>query len=173
MTVSPLKSDGAGLAKLTIATGNKLSLSQHIALPDFTPGKPSVVNNKIIIPQAWGNQIAVIDDTATAVTADNLKTHSFHRPFSFILAQHWHDDVVFLTTHDGNIVAYSISEGFFPFPFTEPMKLNRAQDKKIVINPIQLFVRDYSQSYQPGYSAWALNSEHLIIPLDLMEIFGP
>src|SRR5690606_18814001 len=129
----------------TIAAGDKLSISHQIALTDFTPGEPAVVNNKLIVPHAWGNHLAVIDETATAMGTENLKTHAYHRPFSFILAKHWHDDVVFLTTHDGNIVAYSISEGFFPFPFTEPMKLNRAQDKRMAINPMQLFIRDYSQ----------------------------
>lgn len=173
VNVSPLASDGAGLAKLTIAK-DKLSISHQIALTDFTPGEPAIVNNKLVIPHAWGNQIAVIEETATALTTASLKTHSYHRPFSFVLAQHWHDDIVFLTTHDGNIVAYGVAEGFFPFPFTEPMKLNRSQDKKMVINPMQLFIRDYSQTYQPGYSVWALSpSENLIIPLDLMEIFGP
>ena len=77
-----------------------------------------------------------------------------------------------LGDQSGAIVAYSLSEGFFPFPFSEPIITSLEQQIKLV--PSQVIMRHKSQEYQPGYSAWVVSHwQNKIIPLDFLKIFGP
>ncbi|MCA9508852.1 MAG: hypothetical protein KC505_10570, partial [Myxococcales bacterium] len=171
---NPAKSDNAGLVKIVISAKQKLSVSSQITMNNFTPAIPTFIDGKLVVPEAWGNRIAVLEVSATSLKKEHIKTHSYHRPFALTLAKHWHDDIVFLISADANLIAYSLKDGFFPFPFVEPIKLNKDQNKKVVINPAQLFIRDYSETYVPGYNLWALSPvTNQIYPLDLMEIFGP
>jgi hypothetical protein len=174
---NPITSDDAGLVKLTLsADKTSLSLSNPIALVDFSPGQPALVGSKLVVPLAYGNKIAVLEENATAFTDNDIKPHPFHRPFSFTLASLWHDDLVFLASSDGSLVVYSLNEGYFPFPFIEPLMLNGDQDKRLMPSPEQLIFRfkDYAKDYQPGFGAWAvIGGQEKIVPLDLLEIFGP
>ncbi len=173
---SPLTSDDAGLVKLIISADKKsMSIAQKIALVDFSPGEPVLVGSKIVVPLAYGNKIAVLDETATELKESDIKTPNFHRDFNFTLASLWHDDLVFLGSNDGSLVAYSLSEGYFPFPFIEPLRLNPDQDMRIMANPQQLiFRKNIATDYRAGYSALAVVAgQEKIIPLDLLEVFGP
>ncbi len=172
----PMKSDDAGLVKLLITANNNIEIKHHIPLKDFSPAKPALVSNKIIIPLAYGNQIAVIDDTAAEIKTDDIKTPSFHRSFAFTLAEPWHDDIVFLSSNEGSLVAYSLADSFFPFPFSEPIRINPTQEKSISISPTELIFRhgENEENYKPGYSAWVLSTtQHKIFAFDFLEIFGP
>ncbi len=176
-----LSSVDAGLVKIGLSTDKKtLSINHHIALTNFTPAEPEVLNGKLIIPEAWGTRLAILDQSASGLSQTDIKPSSFHRPFNFTFATYFHGDIIFLGDAQGALIAYSLSEGFFPFPFVEPINLVTDQSQKIRLNPSKIMFRHREESrtlnskHIGGFSAWVLSpSQHKIIPLDLLEVFGP
>lgn len=171
----PVTSDEAGLVKLAFGADKSLSIAHTIPLPNFSPAEPALINNKIIIPLAYGNSIVVIDGDATAVNPQDIKTPNFPQTFAFTVAAHWHDDIFFLTSTDGSLVAYSLTESFFPFPFIEPIRINQRQGKLITPSPTQLIFQkaETNEDYSPGFSAWVLSStQNKVFLLDFLEVFG-
>lgn len=176
-----LKSSDAGLVRLKIAADlTSFSIDHRIPLNDFSPAEPALVDTKLIIPHLLSNEIAVIDEAAVALFDADRKKPIYHREFNFTFATHWHDDIVFLGDNQGTLVAYSLSESYFPFPFTEPIKLNPDIDPKVPSGPQKLLFRhkvekiDPKTDYPTGYNAWVISAiQQKIIPLDFLAVFGP
>lgn len=172
-----LTSVDAGIALLAFSHDKKtLGLKHQITLKDFVPGKPALVNDKLILPEAYGKRIAILDESSTGVR--EIKELTFRHPVGFIFATHWHDDVVFLGEERGTLVAFSLREGFFPFPFKEPIALDPKQDKSVIFAPHKMLFRPDELStkngYKPGFSGWVLSQlQNKIVPLDLLKVFGP
>jgi hypothetical protein len=173
-----LKTTKAGLIKLTLSSPNNIkviNIAHQIDLPDFVPAQFELVGDNLIIPELGGNRLLVLQE-------NNLKLKpleaNYSRKFNFTLASHWHDDILLLGDESGALVAYSLSEGFFPFPFSEPFYVNK--DQQIKFMPSQIIMRHTSenkkleQDYLPGYGAWVVSHrQNQIIPLDFLKIFGP
>lgn len=173
------KSADAGMVKLLISDDKKsFSIQHEIALKDFSPAPPSIVNHKIIIPHSQHDEIAVIDDTATEIAKADIKRVQFPRPLSFSFASFWHDDIVMLGDDGGTLVAYSLKEGFFPFPFVEPINMS-PKAKELAPRVSKLYFRHIEKKKEikdlsAGYSAWAISSiQARIFPLDFLAVFGP
>lgn len=177
---STIFSNDAGLTRLQIATDHKsFTISQKLALTNFAPARPAVVGSKLVIPHFDMNEIAVVDQSATTINDQDKKKPQFHRDFGFTFAAHWHDDIVFLGDKQGSLVAFSLSEGFFPFPFVEPVIIDKNIDERIGLRPQMIYFRhqvqnfDVKAHYPPGFSAWVLSSsQHKIYPM-MLGVFGP
>lgn len=165
----PLKTLDAGLVKLDITNNSKIiTLSKKIALKDFVPAEFELVGDFLLVPEFGGNRLLVLKEDSHDL---NFIESSYSRKFNFTLATHWHEDIVMLGDQSGALVAYSLSEGFFPFPFSEPINIGKESQIKFV--PSQV-IFNFKQDYQPGYSAWVISHwQSKIIPLDFLKIFGP
>lgn len=174
---SELKSTLAGLVKLE-TKNDQLRIKHQIALHDFVPGRPAFIEDTIILPEAFGKRVAVFKENST-VAMNDLKV-AFYGDFRFINATHWHSDVVFLGEAGGSLIAFSLSEGFFPFPFIKPIPLDSEQSSKVAFMPAKIIFRHqerghgFDQKFSPGFSALVLSQlQSRIIPLDLLGVFGP
>lgn len=171
------QSHDAGITKIKLsADKNSFTVGHNISLGDFSPAEPVVVKNKIIIPHSQFNDIAVIDSNASNITANDMIEAKFPRSFNFSFASLWHDDVVILGDNLGSLVAYSLSEGFFPFPFIEPITI----DPKLLPPRLhKLYFRNRVlktpiKDMPAGFSAWAVSyNQAKIFPLDFLMVFGP
>lgn len=173
------KSSDAALLRLTINDAKDgIAITRQIPLKDFSPGKPALVSGKIIIPHSEQNEVAVIDQNATELTKADIKPAKYHRAFSFSFAVPWHDDIVMLGDNSGSLVAYSLKEEFFPFPFVAPIRI----EPEATIAPPR--IHDLQFRHQalgkalvdlvPGYTAWATSFDQgKIFPLDFLTVFGP
>lgn len=175
-----LLSEGAGVAKITLASDfSSISLLHFLELGGFAPAPMALVHQTMVIPKAWGNEVLVLDQSSTSFNDGDIKSPRFHRAFQFTFAKHWHDDVFFLGDNQGGLVAFSVKDGFFPFPFVEPIMFLKDADKKLALGAHQLYFRhqaekyDLSNTHKKGFDAWALTTVHRLIPLDLMQVFGP
>jgi hypothetical protein len=173
-------SSDAGLVRIAVnADFTGMSLTNSISLDSFSPAPIALVGSKLIVPRSWGNDIAVIDESATTITESDKKTHSYHRPFNFTFATNWHDGIIFLGDNQGSLIAYSLTEGFFPFPFVEPIYFYKDADKKLALGPLKLYFRHSAEGYdiqtthKDGYDAWVTTAVHRLLPLDFLAVFGP
>jgi len=174
------KSTDVGLVRLVInGDFSSIRIEHQIPLNDFAIAEPALVGSKLILPHSWQNEIAVIDENAHQVRDIDKKIADTRRDFRFTFATAWHDDIVFLGDAHGTLVAYSLKEGFFPFPFLEPIVLDENIDQKVMLNPIKLRFRHenlttaLAENHPAGYSAWVLTATYRIYPLDFLSIFGP
>ncbi len=166
---------------LRIASDKKsITIERQIPLTDFAPAMMATVAGKLVIPRSDKNEIAVIDETATAVVPADIKPATFHRQFSFTFAKHWYDKIVFLGDSRGTLVAYSIDEGYFPFPFVEPIIINPQVAESVGVRPQTIYFRhqeqnfDIAQKSPRGFSAWIVSdTQWKIFPMDFLEVFGP
>lgn len=175
-----LASNNAGLVKLGIAKDFKaLAVEHEIDLKEFSPAEPVLIRDKLIVPRSWNNEVAVIEETATALTNEHKRVAKFHRPLAFTFAARWHDTTIFLGESAGSLIAFDMDEGFFPFPFVEPIVLNKEIGKEITLEPIKAYFRhvvektDYVHARKPGFDAWVLTAAHQLYPLDFLRVFGP
>ena len=166
-----MKTNDAGLVLLSFADDKQsLTKKRELPLKDFIPAQPAFIKDTLIVPESYGQRIALIEENTTDALS-KVKEPKYHRPLLFRFAKHWHDDVVFLGEQQG-LVAFSLSEGFFPFPFNELMPLDKKQKDGVVFGPSKMLFRPDANG--PGFSAWVLSMlQSRIVPLDLMEIFGP
>jgi hypothetical protein len=175
-----LTSTDAGLVRLKLAPDNSsFSIEHHIPLSNFTPEEPAVLGRKIVVPRAENNSLAVLDESAAGLFPADIKEEKSHSKRRFTFASHWHDDVFFLGDASGTLVAFSLSEGYFPFPFIEPIPLNINIDEKIGLRPQKIFFRHKVEKYditthKEGFNAWVPSAvHHKIFPLDFLAVFGP
>jgi hypothetical protein len=175
-----LKSKDAGLIRIDLTPDNSnYSIVQEIPLANFSPAKPALVKNKIIIPRSYSNEIAIIDETAKVINPSQIKKLDFHRDIRFTFASLWHDWIIFLGEAAGALIAYDLNEGFFPFPFIEPIRLNTAIDLKMALAPLEIYFRHQvdkkplKDHYPTGFNAWVISAERTIYPLDFLAVFGP
>jgi hypothetical protein len=171
-----LISRNAGLIKLSI-DGDLLSISHEIALKDFSPAIPTIVSNKLVIPRSFGADLAIIDEQARAITPKDIIKAPIEAFFT--VAVYWHDDIIFVGDAQGKLIAYSMREGFFPFPFSQSIVLDEKISEKAFLSPQQIYFRhqiegyDLATTHKTGFSAWVLSSHHLIYLLDFLAVFGP
>lgn len=162
------KTIDAGLVKLNIFNKN-INISKKIPLPDFTPAEFELVGDFLVVPEFLGNKLLVLKEDSQDLEPIEA---SYSRKFNFTLATHWHEDIVFLGDQSGALVAYSLSDGFFPFPFSAP--INISKEEQIKFSPSQVIVKKQEPEYHPGYGAWVVSHwQSKIIPLDFLKIFGP
>lgn len=174
-------SSDAGLVRLKIATDKSgFSVEHRIPLNDFTPTIPVLYGGKIILPRYDKSELAIIDENATSVTDADKKKPKFHRDFGFTFAALWHDDIVFLGDKLGTVVAYSVKDGDFPFPFVEPIIIDKNLDERIGLRSQMLYFRhtalkkDIKVHAPIGFNAWLVSDTHQkIYPMDFLEVFGP
>lgn len=178
---SSLASTDAGLIRLKIAADRaSFTVDHRLALPNFTPAILALVDTKLVIPHADRNEIAVIDENATSINKSDIKEPNFHREFAFTFAHYWHDGIVFLGDAKGTLVAYSVKDGYFPFPFVEPLIIDRNVDERIGLRPQSMYLRstvdgvDIKLAPPLGYNAWIVSDSHQkIYPMDFLSVFGP
>lgn len=175
-----LLSEGAGVAKISIASDfSAISTAQFLDLAGFAPSPMAVIDQTLVIPKAFGHEVLVVDHSSTSFDDSNIKSPHFHRSLHFTFAKHWHDDIVFLGDNQGSLVAFSVRDGFFPFPFIEPITFLKDADKKLALGAHQIYFRhqaekyDLTNTHKKGFDAWALTTVHRLIPLDFMQVFGP
>jgi hypothetical protein len=169
------ESHGAGLIKVNLsADKNSLIISHEINLKDFSPTAPSFIDQKIIVPHIGHNEIAVIDQKALEIKDFDIKKSD--RPFSFTSASHWYDDIVMLGS-DGELVAYSLKDGYLPFPFIEPIKIKFNNQELSRVDKLYFRHQVKNTSLNdlvPGYTAWAVSfGQAKIFALDFLRVFGP
>lgn len=174
-----LTSTDAGLVRVTLAANRaSLSVDRRIALSNFAPTIIALVKDKLVIPRSDSNEIAVLDENATSLNDSHKKSANFHRPFGFTFAMHWHDDIVFLGDKKGTLVAYSLNDGFFPFPFVEPVIIDVNVDERVGLRPQRLLFRHQAEGYditahRQGFDAWLVtDTQQKIYPM-VLEVFGP
>lgn len=174
------ESQDSGVVRITIAPDRTaISIAHTLSLGDFSVAEAAIMNNKLIIPRSWGNEILVIDEAATAIRDEDKKSPSFHRPFNFTFAAAWHDNIVFLGDNQGSLIAYSLTEGFFPFPFVEPIIFYKNANPKLALGPLKLYFRhqvekyDLIKTHKPGFDAWVSTTVHKLLPIDMLAVFGP
>jgi hypothetical protein len=169
-----LRTTDAGMVKLQVTPGDgSIKIQHQIAFSDFTPAEFDIIGNNLVIPEYSGNKIVVLKEDAAKITPQDYKTAEYMRAFEFTLAAHWHDDIFMLADVSGDLIAYSLSEGYFPFPFKYPIVLENIPDPEIKFGPSQVLMRS-QENYIPGYNAWVIsNRQQKIIPLDFLELFGP
>lgn len=175
---STVSSNEAGLVRLKLSADySSFSIDHHIPLP-FAPAEPDFVDGRMIIPHNYKNELVDIDENAVAINAADTK--KLKSKASFTLASHWHDKILFIADASGKLIAYSLDEGFLPFPFTEPIVINKAIDEKVGLNIKAIYFRhkinklDLKTDYAPGYGAWVLSDvHHRIFPLDFLAVLGP
>lgn len=166
----------AGLIKLSIHN-DRLSINHQISLSDFSPALPTLVGEKLIIPRSMGADIAIIHEQARAIAPKDIIKAPIEVAFTF--AAHWHDDIILLGDGQGRLLAYSMREGFFPFPFSKSMVLDDKISEKVFLNPLELYFRhqiegyDLKSTHKIGFTAWVLSSHHKIYLLDFLSVFGP
>lgn len=175
-------STDAGLVQIKLADAKNDILVEHqIDLGDFSPAEPAIVSNKIIIPRSWKNEVAIIDESANAISDSDIVSPRYgDGKFYFTVAAHWHDDVLFLGDATGSLIAFHLHDGFFPFPFIKPIAINPKLDASIFSGVHQVYFRHQVEGYDlkvrspMGYSAWAVSQvENKIYPLDFLSVFGP
>ncbi|HXW52484.1 MAG TPA: hypothetical protein VEL47_00135 [Myxococcota bacterium] len=173
-------SENVGLVRLALSADfSSMKIEHQIALNDFALAQPAIVGNKLVLPHNFRNEIAVIDENASAILPKDRMTPQIKMSFFFTFATPWHGDTVFLGDAQGTLVAYSLSEGFFPFPFVEPIPIDKTVSPKVMINPVELRFRHHvkkyrlEDSYPSGYNAWVVSATYKIYPLDFLAIFGP
>jgi hypothetical protein len=173
-----LKTTNAGLIKIKMSDDkNNFTISKQLPLIDFTPAEFAHVNDTLIIPELWGPRILVLNEDACDIKESDFK-NSPSPDIQFTLATHWHDDIAMLATTSSTLVAYSLSEGFFPFPFSAPIPLQQKSELAFISNQLLMrhkaLEKSLEEDYAQGYSAWALSHmQNIIIPLDFLELFGP
>lgn len=173
------KSSEAGMVKLKINDDkNGFNIEHEISLKDFSPTMPALINDSLVIPHSQHNEIAVIKDSALEILPENIKKIPGDLSFSLSFASFWHDNIVMLGDDNGSVIAYSLSQGFFPFPFIGPISI-KIKDQELSPRIHELYFRQQvtnSAVTEPfvGYSAWAVSfTQGRIFALDLLAVFGP
>ena len=174
-----LRSKDAGLIRFKLSTdNNKLEEINRIPLKDFVPAEPAWHGDTLVVPEAFGAKVALLKENATELLATNV----FRKicEWKFLFAAHWYNDIFFLADSLGFLIGYSLSSGFYPFPFIKPIPLNKSQASTIPFFPQKILFRHQesgpalNDSYPPGYSAWVISQlQSKVVPLDFLEIFGP
>lgn len=165
-------STDAGFVQLQLSNDKKsISQKHQIPLKDFIPAQPALVKGTLIVPESYGQRVALFKEDADQALS-NVKELKHHRPLLFRFASHWHDDVVFLG-EERSLIAFSLSsEEFFPFPFKGEIILDKKQGSGVAFAPDKMLFRP--SEIHAGFSAFVLSQmQYRIIPLDLLEIFGP
>jgi len=168
----------AALIKLNVSSDMKdIKIIHTQKLDNFAPGEFEIIGDTLVIPELWGNRLLVLKENNMNIQAIEAQ---YSRKFNFTTATHWHEDIVMLGDANGALVAYSLSEGFFPFPFSEPINITKQPNPQIPFVPNQIIMRHASTNnkldldYPVGFSAWVvLHRQNQIIPLDFLKIFGP
>lgn len=175
-----MESHSAGIVKLKIADDfSSFSVDHEIDLKDFSPAEPVLLGNKIVIPRSWNDEVAVLDQSATRIGKTDKRVIKFHRPVAFTFASHWHDNVVMLGESQGSLIAFDLETGFFPFPFVEPIILNKSIGANVALTPIKVYFRhavektNFSSEYRAGFDAWVITAVQRVYPLNLLSVFGP
>lgn len=172
------KISDAAMIKLSLAPDMKsMAIKTTKILDNFAPGEFAVINDTVVVPELWGNRLLVLKEKSVNIEPIEAK---YSRKFNFTVASHWHEDIVMLGEASGALVAYSLSENFFPFPFSEPIRITKDPEQQVKFVPNQVIMRhtssqrDLKQDYPLGYGAWVvLHRQSQIIPLDFLKIFGP
>jgi hypothetical protein len=177
---STCSTQGAGLVRVVVSSDfTSLSVNHKIPSHDFAIAEPSLVGDTLIIPHYWKNEIAVINEDATDIHDTDMKKLDLTPEPRFTFSIHWYGDIIFLGDARGTLIAYSLTDGFFPFPFIEPIVIDRTLSKEIPLNPLKLYFRhtvenlDLRVDYPQGYNAWILSASYKIYPLDFLSVFGP
>lgn len=172
-----LKSDDAGLVILTY-NNQDLTISKELPLKNFIPAKPAVIENTIIVPEYYGRRVAVIGSMSNNAL-ENVKEAPGTYPYRFTYASFWHDHIAFLGEYNG-LIAFSISEGFFPFPFVLSIPLNKKQKNDIAFMPSKMIFRHHNKGLSlveeksPGFNALVLSElQSKIVPIDFFGVLGP
>jgi hypothetical protein len=171
-----LTTSDAALVNIKLGNdNNSFSQIQELPLTSFVPAEPALVRDKIVIPEAFKNRVMVLSQDAQSFSENDIVSLKFHRPFAFTCAALWHDSIVFLGSQEGSLLAFDAeSKSFFPFPFLDPIPVGAVLVQKLIFRN-QNENYDLATSYKKGFSAFALTSalQSKIIPLDLLEFFGP
>lgn len=172
-------STDAGLVKLGVSQDRRtLTIDSRLQL-NIAPGEPAFVDDKIIIPVAEKNKIVLVSQSASGITDQDILEATAHPNLQFTTAVFWHDKTVFLGGVDGSLTAYRIDEGYFPFPFTAPIDIDPAADKRVGVRAQKIYFRHsvnktaLSTPQPVGFTAWVLSSVQKIYPLDFLKVFGP
>lgn len=179
---SSVSSTDAGIVRIKLASDMKnFSLEQTIPLTNFSPAQPALAGTTLVVPHAEKDEVALIDTSTTTISATDLKKiiHGSEQ-FAFTFAASWHDDIVFLGNHYGNIVAFSVSKGYLAYPFIKPIVIDKQIGDHIGLRPQSMYFRhaaqqfDLATMYPRGYTAWVVSDIHnKIYAMDFLTLFGP
>lgn len=175
ISANRVSSQGAAIAKLSLTDNLKdFTLGAEIKLDGFTPAEPAINEKILLIPEAWGQRVLSMPLSESSIKDNYFKTIAYHRDLYFTTSAHWHQDSFFLGTSDGHLVSFSDKDGFFNFPFVEPISIAPNQNTNMSWLPLQILVRPglSLESYEPGYDLLVRTAEHNIVPLNFLEVFG-
>lgn len=172
-----VSSKDAGLVKITIKD-NLITIDKSIPLNDFVPASPAIVEDTLVLPHYFSNEVTIINSSY------EFKKFTIEKPgyknFNFTFATYWYDDIVFLGESSGLLIAFSISEKAFVYPFINPIRISNDKSLTIPLNPQALHFRHQvekrrlTDKYNLGFNAWVSSSAQAkIIPLDFLTVFGP
>jgi hypothetical protein len=167
--------DGGIIAVEIPNSRSYMAIKTSIPFKDFTPARFTIMQNKIIIPRLWGNDILVLDKSAKSISQDDFKSPSYHRPFHFTFAKEFSESMLMIGDNQGSLIVYSLTDGFFPFPFIDPIPLVKDSDINIALIPTDLYSRHQLDdvSYKIGFNIWVNTAIHKLYPLDFLAVFGP
>jgi hypothetical protein len=171
-----ISSTDGGIISIEISNSrSSMAIKTSIPFKDFTPAHFTVMQNKIIIPRLFGNDILVIDKSAKSIGPDDLKSPVFHRPFHFTFAKEFSDSLLMIGDNQGSLIVYSLTDGFFPFPFIDPIPLVKDSDTNIPLVPMNIYARQPLDDahHKSGFNIWVNTAIHKLYPLDFLAVFGP
>lgn len=166
-----ITTNDSGIVIIEIAN-DILKIKNSIKLTNFAPARFSMIKNHIIVPRLLGSDILVLDKSDLKMDNMQIKAFTYHHPFKFTFAKAFSLDHTIIGDHQGNLIVYSLSEGFLPFPFIAPIPLDPNND--INLFPLDAYTRQVDASnHSMGYDFWINTSIHRLYPLDMGVIFGP
>lgn len=166
-----ISTNDSGIVVIEIAN-DILKIKNSIKLTDFAPARFSMIKNYIIVPRLLGNDILVLDKSDLKMDNTQIKSLTYHHPLKFTFAQAFSLDHIMIGDHQGSLIIYSLSEGFLPFPFINPIPLDT--NNNINLFPLDAYTRPVDASnHSMGYDFWINTSIHRLYPLDMGVIFGP
>lgn len=164
----------AGLTKLSIINNfTDIIIDKNIAIDDFSCGKPTLVNDHIIIPESFGERVFVLSANAVSQTEGDFVTPPKKNTHKFLEAEHWRDNIIFLSDASGSLVAFDSVEGFFPFPFVAPLTVLKDIAPSIY-TPRKILFRQGDQGFDyTGNNGLIMLLQKQIVTFNFLVLFGP
>lgn len=168
------KASNAGLTKLLLAGDLRdISVDKNIAIDNFSCGKPALVNDQIIIPEFFGERVFVLSTNAVTQSEGTVMTSPKKGSHKFLEAEAWYDTIVFISDASGSLIAFDINDGFYPFPFVEPLPVVK-DIPPFVYAPRKILFRQGAQGFDyAGNNGLVMLLQKQIVTLDFLMLFSP